>query len=64
MVMLHVYLLQTQSYDITGLAPYQLVRVTITAANDGEEISRDSNVVMNRTSETGIVVGSIFVTYG
>ena len=44
-------LLQTQSYDITGLAPYQLVTVTITATNERGEKSVASNEMMNRTSE-------------
>jgi len=42
-----------QSYDITGLAPYQLVTVAITATNDGGETSGRSNEVNARTSETG-----------
>jgi len=48
-----------QSYNITGVGPYQLVTVTITATNGGET-SRDSNVMMNWTSEAGIVVGNLW----
>ena len=47
----HFYALQTQSYDITGLAPYQLVTVTIIAINDGGT-SGNSNVMMNRSNES------------
>ena len=46
--------LQTQSYDITGLAPYQLVTVTITVTNDGNRISEPSNTLENRTREASM----------
>ena len=42
-----------QSYNITGLAPYQLIRVTITAVNGGGR-SAPSNEVSGRTDEEGI----------
>ena len=44
-----------QSYNITGLAPYQLVTVTITATNGGGT-SGNSNEMTSRTSEAGIVI--------
>ena len=43
---------QTQSYDITGLSPYQLVTVTITATNGGGT-SNPSDEVSGRSSEEG-----------
>ena len=43
---------QTQSYDITGLSPYQLVTVTITATNGGGT-SDLSDAVSGRSSEGG-----------
>jgi len=46
---------QTQSYDIAGLAPYQLVTVTITATNGGGT-SGNSNPVTVRT------LGKLLVT--
>ena len=47
-----IYLLQTQSFNITGLSTYQLVVVTITAIN-GAGRSSPSNQVSNRTMELG-----------
>ena len=44
-----------QSYNITGLAPYQLVTVTITATNGGGT-SENSNEMTARTSEAGIII--------
>ena len=41
-----------QSYDIAGLAPYQLVIVTITATNGGGT-SGNSNEVTGRAAEAG-----------
>ena len=46
---------QTQSYDITGLSPYQLVTVTITATNGGGT-SNSSDDVSGRSSEEGSLV--------
>ena len=46
---------QTQSYDITGLSPYQLVTVTITATNGGGT-SNSSSQVPGRSSEEGTLV--------
>ena len=43
-----------QSYNITGLAPYQLIRVTIIAINGGGR-SDSSNEVTGRTDEEGTV---------
>ena len=43
---------QTQFYDITGLAPYQLVTVTITATN-GRGTSGLSDALSGRSSEGG-----------
>ena len=50
----YVYLLlqSTRSYDITGLSPYQLITVTITATNGGG--TSDPSVAMEgRSSEAG-----------
>ena len=47
-----IVVLQTQSYYITGLAPYQLVTVTITATNGGGT-SGSSNEITGRAGETG-----------
>ena len=44
-----------QFYNITGLTPYQLVTVTITATNGGGT-SENSNEMTVRTSEAGIVI--------
>jgi len=44
---------QTQSYDITGLSPYQLITVTITASNGGGT-SDPSNEVSGRSSEASM----------
>ena len=44
--------IQTQTFDITGLAPYQLVTVTITATNGGGT-SVDSNEMTGRAGEIG-----------
>ena len=41
-----------QTYDITELSPYQLVRVTITATNGGGT-SDPSDAVVGRSSEAG-----------
>ena len=46
------FLKQTQSYDITGLSPYQLVTVTITAIN-GVGTSDLSDEASGRSSEAG-----------
>ena len=43
---------QTQSYDITGLSPYQLVTVTITATNE-VGTSGLSDAESGRSSEGG-----------
>ena len=52
---LHIEIfIQMQSYNITGLAPYQLIRVTITAINGGGR-SDPSNEVSGRTGEEGTV---------
>ena len=42
-----------QSYDITGLSPYQLVTVTITATNGGGT-SDPSEGVSARSNEGGM----------
>ena len=47
-----MYLIQVQYYDITGLSPYQLITVTITATN-GAGTSEPSNEVSGRTNEAG-----------
>ena len=47
-----ILLSQTQSFDITGLFPYQLVIVTITATNGGGT-SDLSDAVSGRSSEGG-----------
>jgi len=44
-----------QSFNITGLSPYQLISVTVTAVNR-EGRSRPSNEVSNRTLEAGMYV--------
>ena len=43
-----------QSYNITGLTPYQNITVTVTATNGGGT-SEPSNEVSDRTHEAGIV---------
>ena len=48
----YVFLQSTQSYDIIGLSPNQLVTVTITATNGGGT-SNPSVAVGNRSSEAG-----------
>ena len=50
----YVYLMQAQYYDITGLSPYQLITVTITATN-GAGTSEPSNEVSGRTNEAGMM---------
>jgi len=45
--------LQTQIYDITGLAPYQMVTVHVFATN-GAETSGSSNTVTGFSSEEGV----------
>ena len=52
MICYYVFL-QTQSYNITGLSPYQLVTVTITATNGGGT-SEPSDEASGRSSESGI----------
>ena len=47
-----ILLYQTQTYEITGLSPYQLVTVTITATNGGGT-SDPSNEVFSRSNEAG-----------
>ena len=47
-----VCIYQIQRYIITGLNPYQMVNVTITATNGGGT-SDFSNVISSRTSEAG-----------
>ena len=47
-----ILLSQTQSFDITGLSPYQLVTVTITATNE-RGTSDLSDEVSGRSSEGG-----------
>ena len=46
---------QVQYYNITGLSPYQLIIVTITATNGGGT-SESSNEVSCRTEEAGMIV--------
>ena len=46
---------QVQFYNITGLRPYQPIRVTITATN-GAGTSEPSNKVSGRTHEAGIAI--------
>jgi len=48
-----MHLVQVQSYNITGLSPYQLITVTITATN-GAGTSEPSNKVSGRTDEAGM----------
>ena len=51
--MLYLVIVQeTQTYDITGLSPYQLVIVNITATNGGGT-SDFSVAVSNRSCEAG-----------
>ena len=45
--------MQVQDINITGLSPYQLITVTITATN-GAGTSEPSNEVSGRTHEAGI----------
>ena len=44
-----------QSYNITGLSPYQLITVTITATN-GAGSSSSSNQVSSRTNILGKII--------
>ena len=48
-------MLQVQFYNITGLSPYQLITVTITATNGGGT-SEPSNEISGRTSEAGVII--------
>ena len=52
MTQLSVLLLQTQSYNVTGLSPYQLVTVIVFATN-GAGTSGPSNTLSGRSSEAG-----------
>ena len=61
-VLQFIFMHQTQSYDITELSPYQLVRVTITATNGGGT-SDPSNEVIGRSSEAGNVLMLILAKY-
>ena len=47
--------MQVQHYNITGLSPYQLITVTITATN-GAGTSEPSNELSGRTNEAGMIV--------
>ena len=47
-------MVQVQFYNITGLSPYQLITVTITATN-GAGTSEPSNEVSGRTHEAGMM---------
>jgi len=51
----HQFSLQTQFYNITGLDPYQMVTVTITATTGGGTSNR-SKEEFGRTSEAGKLV--------
>ena len=52
MLLLCLLLQSTESYNITGLSPYQLVTVTITATNGGGT-SNFSVPMVGRSSEAG-----------
>ena len=47
-------MMQVQYYNITGLNPYELITVTITATN-GAGTSEPSNKVLGRTREAGMI---------
>ena len=47
-----IIITQTQSYDVTGLSPFQLVTVIITATNGGGT-SDPSDQVSGRSNEEG-----------
>ena len=47
-------MIQIQYYNITGLSPYQMITVTITATN-GAGTSEPSNEVSGRTYEAGMI---------
>ena len=49
-----------QSYNITGLRPYQLITVTITATN-GAGTSEPSGNVTNRTHEAGMILLTVSI---
>ena len=49
-----ILLLQTQSHNISGISPYQEVRVTITATNGGGT-SNASNEVIVKSNEGGMI---------
>ena len=46
--------MKVQFYEITGMSPYQLITVTITATN-GAGTSELSNEVSGRTHEAGMI---------
>ena len=46
--------MQVQYYNITGLSPYQVITVTITATN-GAGTSEPSSEVSGRTHEAGML---------
>ena len=52
--------MQVQYYNITGLTPYQLITVTITAIN-GAGTSEPSNEVSGRTHEAGMIILSSLI---
>ena len=49
-----MHMMQVQYYTISGLNPYQLITVTITATN-GAGTSEPSNEVSGRTHEAGMI---------
>ena len=48
------HVIQVQFYAITGMSPYQLITLTITATN-GAGTSEPSNEVSGRTAEAGMI---------
>ena len=48
------HVIKVQFYNITGMSPYQLITVTVTATN-GAGTSEPSNEVSGRTNEAGII---------
>ena len=54
-VMYYKHVIQVQFYDVTGLSPYHLITVTITATN-GAGTSKPSDEVSSRTNEAGMIV--------
>ena len=58
--MIFMIFLQVQFYTITGMSPYQMITMTITATNGGGT-SEPSNEVSGRTHEAGMIHNYVFL---